>query len=205
MRTPTLAAAFLGLAVLLSAPALRAAPQATVGLTVGAAGRGYDHHFWQKTVFHLGLRGDVIFGRSRVQSFGVGPYAEVFTNAFNELQFGTGVSTLLPVTEAFPIVISVGGYGRYGATAYPVPSTGTAYRLEPGVAASIFWGSRSYNFHANYVMSAGLLAQLRYGLGPSGETSIIVGAQLDLVAISLPFQMLYWAIRGGSRETAPVR
>jgi hypothetical protein len=53
-------------------------------------------------------------------------------------------------------------------------------------------------------MALGLLAQFRYGLGPSRETSIVVSAQLDLVALSLPFQLLVNAFRG-SPDTRPVR
>jgi hypothetical protein len=173
----------------------RAEPQGTVGLTIGAAGRGLEHRLWDQTVFHLGLRGDVLFGRKKSSDFGVGPYGEVATHAFDEVQFGTGVSTLLPITEAFPLVLSAGAYGRYA----PVQG------LEPGLAAALFFGTRSYNFHAGYIMAAGLLAQFRYGLGPSGETSIIISAQLDLVAMSLPFQLLINAFRGGSRDTRPVK
>jgi hypothetical protein len=53
-------------------------------------------------------------------------------------------------------------------------------------------------------MSAGLVGQLRYGFGPSDETAIIIAAQLDLAAMSLPFIYLYKVIAGPSSETAPV-
>ncbi len=192
------------------APAPAAAPpepegppsrvQGTVGLTLGAAGIGLEHRFWERTVFQMGLRGDVMFGRSKQTDFGVGPYLEVSTHAFDEIQFGGGISTLLPITTALPLVVSAGGYGRYGGRFGAQP-----YALEPGVAGSLFFGSRSFNFHGNYVMAAGLLGQFRYGLGASGETAIVVGAQLDLVALTLPFQLLVNALRGGSSATAPVR
>ncbi|UQA61487.1 hypothetical protein [Polyangium aurulentum] len=174
--------------------------QGTVGLTLGAAGIGLEHRFWERTVFQMGLRGDVLFGRGTSTDFGVGPYLEVSTLAFDEIQFGGGISTLFPVTQALPLVVSAGGYGRYGGRFGSEP-----YALEPGVAGALFFGSRSYNYHAGYVMAAGLLAQFRYGLGASGETSIIVGAQLDLVALSLPFQLLVNALRGGSPSTKAVQ
>jgi hypothetical protein len=148
----------------------------------------------------MGLRGDVLFGRSKQTDFGVGPYLEVGTLAFDEIQFGGGISTLLPITQALPLILSAGGYGRYGGRFGADP-----YALEPGVAGALFFGSRSYNFHSSYVWSAGLLAQFRYGLGPSGETAIIIGAHLDLVMLSLPFQFLINALRGGTPATAPVR
>jgi hypothetical protein len=173
----------------------RAEPQASVGLTIGAAGEGYDHHLWQRTAFHLGLRGDVIFGRTSTSDFGIGPYAELFTHAFDEVQVGAGVSGLLPVIDAFPIVLSAGAYARKGSDAYGV---------EPGVAGSLFWGSRSYNFHSRYVLSGGLLAEMRYGLGPARETSIVLAAQIDVVLLAMPVLFLITAVRGGSHEAAPI-
>jgi hypothetical protein len=174
--------------------------QGTVGLTLGAAGIGLEHRFWERTVFQMGLRGDMLFGRSRSTDFGVGPYLEVSTHAFDEIQFGGGISMLLPISQALPLVVSAGGYGRHGGRFGSEP-----YALEPGVAGALFFGGRSYNFHTGYAMAVGLLAQFRYGLGASGETAIVFGAQLDLVALSLPVQILVNALRGGSASTAPVR
>ena len=54
-------------------------------------------------------------------------------------------------------------------------------------------------------MAGGLLAQFRYGLGASGETSIIISAQLDVVALSLPIQFVINALRGGSNDTRPIK
>lgn len=181
--------------VLLSPRSLHAEPQGTAGLTIGVAGAGKDRKIWDDTLFHMGLRGDVLFGRSKNSDFGLGPYAEVSTLAFTEVQFGGGLSVLLPVIDYLPIVVSGGAYGRKGIDDFGV---------EPGVTGQIFWGTRSYNFHANYVMAAGLIGQMRYGLGPSRETSIVLGAQLDLAAMSLPFLFVINAIRGGSRDTDPV-
>lgn len=183
--------ATLGLA--LSSPA-RAEPQGTAALTVGVAGTGVDNAVWQVTKLHLGLRGDMLFGRSGGHDFGIGPYAELGTLGFSDVQLGAGASVLLPVSDILPIVVSGGGYGRLGPAG-----------LEPGVAAELFWGSRSYNFSASYVMAAGLLLEARYGLGSSHETALILGAQLDLAAMSLPFVLLANAIRGGSSEARPVR
>lgn len=181
--------------LLLTTTVAHADPQTTAAITIGAAGRGTNHQFWDETTFHLGARGDVMFGRSNVSSFGAGPYAEVLTHDFNELQFGAGGATLLPIIDGFPLVFSLGAYGRYA------PVVG----IEPGVAASVFWGPRSYNHHGAYNMAGGLLAQFRYGFGDSGETSIIISAQLDVVALSLPIQFVVNAIRGGSPDTRPVK
>jgi hypothetical protein len=174
----------------------RADPQGTVGLTVGAAGVGLDRAVWDTTVFHLGARGDVLFGRDGNDDFGVGPYAEVLTHAFDEMQVGGGVSALVPVIEALPLVLSAGMYGRQG---------NEGFGLEPGAAGALFWGTRSYNYHGGYGMAAGLLLEGRWGLGSSRETSIVIGAQLDLYVLSLPVVLLINAVQGGSSETAPVR
>lgn len=180
----------------LAGPAF-AEPQASVGLTIGAAGEGYNHQFWKRrTAFHMGFHGDVLFGRSSTSDFGIGPYAEILTHAFDEVQFGGGVSGLLPVLDTFPMVLSFGGYGRKGKDKFGV---------EPGIAGEFFWGSRSYNFHSNYVLSGGLLAQLRYGLGPSRETSIVIAAQVDLGLLALPFLFIYTAVKGTSGEAAPIK
>jgi len=173
----------------------RAEPQASVGLTIGAAGEAYDRQWWKRTAFHLGLHGDILFGRSSTRDFGIGPYAEVFTHAFDEIQFGGGVSGLLPVLDTFPIVLSAGAYGRKGSDRFGVT---------PGLAGELFWGARSYNFHSRYVLSGGVLAQVRYGLGPARETSIVIAAQVDVGLLALPILFLVTAARGSSRAAAPV-
>lgn len=177
-----------------SAPA-SADVQTTTAITIGAAGRGYQRKIWDQTVFHLGVRSDVLFGRKNVSNFGFGPYGEIFTHAFDELQFGIGGAALLPIIDGAPIVLSAGPYGRFA------PATG----VEPGIAGSIFWGLRSFNHHGAYNMAGGLLAQFRYGFGSSGETAIIISAQLDVVALSLPAQFIINVIRGGSPDTRPVK
>ncbi len=168
-----------------------------MGVTVGAAGEGLDHQIWRlRTAFHLGLHGDVIFGRKGNGDFGVGPYAEVLTHAFDEVQFGGGVSGLLPVLDTFPIILSAGAYGRKGSD---------RFGLEPGVAGELFWGIRSYNFASRYVLSGGLMTQMRYGLGPSHESSVVLAAQVDVGLLALPVVFLVTAARGSSAETEPVR
>lgn len=178
-----------------SAAKATATPQGTAALTLGAAGTGENRAIWDKTVFHLGFRGDLLLGRAKNTDFGIGPYAEMGTFGFNDFQIGGGVSALFPIIDPLPLVLSFGGYGR----------ASNDWGVEPGLTGQLFWGSRSFNYHASYVMTAGLLTELRYGLGSSKETAILLGAQLDLAAMSLPFIFLAEAIRGGSTETAPVR
>jgi hypothetical protein len=185
------------LAVLAVARPVGAEPQVSVGVTVGAAGEGFDHRMWtRRTAFHLGLHGDLVLGRSSTSSFGVGPYVELLTHAFDEVELGGGVSGLLPVLDTFPVIVSAGVYGRKGPE---------GFGLEPGVAGEICWGPRSYNFHSRYVLSGGLLGQVRYGLGPTREMSIVVAAQVDIMVLAIPVLFLINAARGSSPEAAPLR
>lgn len=169
-----------------------AEPQANLGVTAGVAGRGYEREAWDVTAFHLGLRTDVLFAREGTADFGIGPYAEVMTHAFDELQVGGGASFLMPIIDTFPLIASAGMYGRIGED---------DFGFEPGIATNLFFGSRSYNFSANYVMAFGLDAGFRIGLGESEEMSFLIAAQVDAAFLVLPVVFLIDAIRGGSPET----
>jgi hypothetical protein len=169
--------------------------QGNAALTIGGAGVGQNGEFWDHPEFHMGLRGDAIFGREGGYDFGAGPYAEVGTMAFDELQFGGGVSVLFPVHDTLPLIASVGPYGRYGDD---------DFGLEPGLAGAIFWGSRSYNFHEGYIMSWGLSVGYRHSLGESQESMLLVAAQIDLVSLGVPFIMLVNLMRGPTDEASNI-
>lgn len=188
----TLATAGVALAAL--GGTARAEPQSSVALALGVAGVGEQRAYWDKTVFHLGAHADLLLGRSKPTDLALGPFVELGTLGFNDFQFAGGASGLLPVFETFPLVVSLGAYGR---------ATGT-YGVEPGLVGQLFWGSRSYNYHSIYGMSAGLVGQLRFGLGSAEDTAIMLGAQLDLAAMSLPFIYLYKVLAGPSKEAAPI-
>jgi hypothetical protein len=155
---------------------VHAEPQASAALTVGGAAIGVEGHVFGDAAFHFGARGDVLFGRDRGADVGYGPYLDVATLDFDRLSFGGGASLLAPVHEDLPLVLSLGGF-----------ATVDELSTRPGVAGAIFWGSRSYNFHSNYGMAAGLLLTARQGLTAPHESSLIVAAQIDVVALSLPF------------------
>ncbi len=176
------------------APA-RAEPQGNASLTLGGAGVGADGEFWDHAEFHLGLRGDVLFGRDQSDDFGAGPYLELGTFAFDELQLGGGGSVLFPIHDSLPLVASVGGFARIGDDDFGV---------EPGIAGSLFWGSRSYNFHASYVMAMGLLVGYRATFGESRESALLVAAQLDLGLLGVPLVALVNLMRGPTDEARPI-
>ena len=171
--------------LLFSTPALaqQSHPQANAGLVVGAAGVGQDGEFWQKTQFHLGLRADVLFGRASPADWGFGPVVNLSTNRFDTYQVGAGVSALAPVSEYLPLVFSVG------------PQVTRGDSTEAGAFASIFWGSRSFNYHGWYGMAGGLLLEGRAGFGETKERTIVIAAHLDLQVLSLPVLMLINAFR----------
>jgi hypothetical protein len=176
-------------------PRAHADPQSTVGLTIGGAGVGAEGEFWDHAEFHLGLRGDILFARCDPTDFGVGPYVEVGTFAFDELQMGGGASLLMPIHEALPLIASFGAYGRVADD---------EFGGEPGVAGTLFWGTRSYNFHDNYVLTAGLLFGWRQSLGDSQESHFWIAAQIDLAVLALPFVALVSLMRGPSEEAQPL-
>lgn len=158
-----------------------ARPNATVGLTTGLAladlrtsGPG--------GVFHLGLRPSLMLGRRRDDAMGAGPYLEVLTVAFDTLELGGGIDWLIPALRDFPLVLSGGGFAR---TARGIPG------WEPGVSATAFLGGRSHNFHSWYGLAGGLFVQGRYGLGEAKQADLLIGAQVDLAVLALPFLYLW--------------
>lgn len=199
-----LALALSGAALSASRPAAGAPPQIGVGITVGAAGVGKDQRLWDDTVFHLGARGDVLFGRDGSNGFGAGPYLEVLTHDFGELQTGAGASLLLPLHELFPVVLSAGGYLRVPWQDGTGPLAGKDYGVEPGVAGTIFLGTRSYNFSSSYEITVGVLGQARFGLGASRESSFVVAAQLDLAALWVPVVFIIHGLQE-SPEAQPIK
>lgn len=179
----------------LTAGEVRADPQANVGLVVGAAGRGQHERVFEEPAFHAGVHADVLFARDGNSDFGVGPYVDLITQQFDEIQIGHGVSVLFPVIDTFPIVASVGTYLR---------AADDDYDVQPGIAGTLFFGSRSYNFGNNYVMAFGLVAQVRAGLDDRRQTSFVLAVHLDTAFLASPLVFLAEAIDGGSREVDPV-
>lgn len=172
----------------------RADPQWNAGLDVGVAGRGVDE-VWGETAFWLGARGDLMLGRDGDDDVGAGPYVDVGTLAFDELDVGAGASLLLPVVDSLPLVASFGPYLRAGDD---------DLGITPGLAASLFWGSRSYDHHGSYEMAGGLLVQVRHGIGDVGDTAILIGAHLDALILALPFVLLGEAVGGPSSEAQEI-
>jgi hypothetical protein len=132
--------------------------------------------------FHMGVRGELLFFRKRDGEWAFGPYVEVLTRNFDALEMGGGLSLLMPVTELFPLVLSAGPHVR--AT--------EKLGWEPGVATTLFFGSRSFNYHSVYGMAVGLFAQGRFG---ATQADVLGGLQIDFEIFALPVLYLVNAFR----------
>ncbi|MDB5219722.1 MAG: hypothetical protein JWO86_7649 [Myxococcaceae bacterium] len=180
---------FVGLTALATAACIlaatataHAAPQITAGATTGLALTDARAENGPRAAYHLGARLDLLFLREAPRDMAIGPYVDVATAAFDTFETGGGIAWLVP-TGATAFVFSGGAFGRT-----------SRFGWEPGVAGTIFWGSRSYNFHSAYAIGVGLFAQGRYGLGDGKQADAIVGVQIDLEYLALPFVLAYEAI-----------
>ena len=151
----------------------------------GVCGTGTDSSFWQDTCWFNGVRGDVLFGRERETGVAVGPFVDVTTAGFDDIRFGGGPAALFDAEGLLPLVVSAGGYARHSELGW-----------EPGLAGSLFVGSRSYNFHSSYGLAFGLVTGLSYGLGDSHETMIVIALQIDGQILAVPFVAGYYWLRG---------
>ena len=151
------------------------APQASLGMTLGGvledATSGAPHGG-----VHWGGRADVLFLRSRGTDMALGPYADVATSSFHDADVGGGVEWLIPVRDDLPFVLSAGALAR----------SGEGLSWAPGLEGTLFWGSRSFNYHSWYGLAAGLFAQARYVPGSPERTDFVFGLQIDGELLLMP-------------------
>lgn len=160
-------------------------PQWSIALVSGLGGEGAGSSRWTDTTWYNAVHADVILGRTRNASFGLGPYADAGTSGFSDGRFGGGLSLVVPVHEYVPILLSGGGYARTSDAGW-----------NPGWALSLFVGSRSYNFHSTYGMTGGLVLGYQQDVGDSRANLITVGAQIDFEQLLIPGALLYQAVKG---------
>jgi hypothetical protein len=168
-----------------SAGGASAEPQASVGLTVGAALNDVVGPRSLVPAVHLGARGDVLFFRSNPRQMGFGPYVDVATGGFESVDTGAGVSWLLPLVEDFPLVVSGGAFARNGQDRV----------WAPGLEGTLFAGSRSYNFHSWYGMALGFFAQSRWVPASPATLDLVLGVQLDAEVLAMPVLFVMNAFR----------
>jgi hypothetical protein len=179
-----------GLAVALSLceGAVAAAPQASAGMTFGGVVEGVNTDSIHGQV-HWGGRGDVLFLRSRGSDMAIGPYVDIATSSFHDVDMGGGLEWLLPVRDDLPFVLSGGVFAR----------DGEGRRWAPGVEGTVFWGSRSYNYHSWYGLAAGLFAQSRYVPSDPEQADLVFGIQIDGEILLMPSMLILQLFRTDAR------
>jgi hypothetical protein len=159
-------------------------PQLNLGLTVGAEARDTVGPDPLRGALHLGGRGSILFLRNRGSDMAVGPYVDVATASFDNLDVGGGLEWLLPVRDDLPIVLSAGAFGR----------NGDGRSWAPGLEGTTFFGSRSYNFHSSYGLAAGVFVQARWVPESPSTLDLVFGLQIDSELLVLPWVFLYEAV-----------
>ncbi len=177
------AAGALMAAVTVGTPAV-AAPQWTAGWQTGACGLSKGSSWgWKSTCWFNALYADVLFGRERSTDWGIGPHIEAATAGFSDVRLGGGATLQIPLTEHLGTTLSVSGLAMEGNG------------WSPGIGSTLFIGSRNYNFHSVYGLTAGLVLGMQRRFGDHAETTWIAAAQIDLQLLAMPFLLLYGAMK----------
>lgn len=172
------------LAAALWTPEALAAPQASLGMTLGGVLEDVTGGPVQGAV-HWGGRGDVLFLRARGTDMALGPYVDVATSSFHDVDTGGGAEWLIPVRDDLPFVLSLGAFTR----------NGEGRSWAPGFEGTLFWGSRSYNFHSWYGLAAGIFAQTRYLPDAPERADMVFGLQIDGEILLMPSMLLLGLLR----------
>jgi hypothetical protein len=160
-------------------------PQATAGLTLGGVVENVVGPSGTGGAFDMGGRASMLFLRNRGSDMALGPYLDLATAGFHNIDLGGGVEWLIPVRDDLPFVLSAGAFVR----------DGTGRSWAPGMAGTVFWGSRSYNFHSLYGLTAGIFAQSRWIPASPSTLDLVFGVQIDAEILALPGILIFEAIR----------
>jgi hypothetical protein len=165
----------------LLAPQARADPQGHIAWRTALCGTGHASAVWEETHWCNGVTGDLLLLRRRNRDFGLGPYAEVSTAGFWDVRWGAGATVLLPITESFPLTLSLGLAEHALRT--------------PAVSASVFFGARSYNFDGAYNWALGLYASGYRDLNDPHASLVSAGLEVDGFFVIAPFLLGVSALR----------
>ena len=174
---------------LLCAGHAAASPQYSAGLVTGVCGTGAEGSLWQDTCWFNGARMELVLGRSRSADFGAGPFLDLNTAGFEDVRVGGGLLGVAPFSDSLPVALSLGAYARRDDE-----------RWFPGVSGWLFLGSRSYNFHSNYAIAAGLLIGYQRDLHERGSDAVVIALQLDALLLAIPGIYAVSALRGSPEE-----
>lgn len=162
-------------------PAVAAAdPQVHAGVTVGGGVRDVRDDL--RGVFHLGATGDVLFLRKKQTDVGLGPHLQVATASFQSFETGLGASLLLP-TSGPVFILSAAPHLRVFDG-----------KVDAGATGTLFFGSRSYNFHSVYGYQLGVFVEGRQGF-TSRQTELYGGLHVDVAVLAMPVVFLVQALR----------
>jgi hypothetical protein len=141
-----------------------------------------------------GFRPEIVFGRRSARSWGAGGYLEVSATSDTGVAFGAGTTLLVPLWQrpqqflsAVVLAPSLGGYLK------------NLDGFEPGASASLFFGYRAFNSLTSFDGALGLRIEGQWGLGPSRERALILGAQMDLMDLVATGAMGGLAATGSGR------
>lgn len=182
---PRVLSVALALAFALGAESVaHATPQFGSGLTSGLALTEFRAKNGPRVASHVGARFDVLFLRERAGTMALGPYVDVaIAGVFDTFESGGGLEWLIPAGDT-AFILSAGAFART-----------SRFGWEPGASSTLFWGSRSFNYHSSYSVGIGLFAQGRYGLSGDGkQADAIFGLQVDFEYLALPLIFLYQAM-----------
>jgi hypothetical protein len=160
-------------------------PQASLGLTMGGIVEDATGPAAARVAFHFGGRASVLFLRNRGDEMAIGPYVDAGAADFRNLDLGGGAEWLLPVRDDLPLVFSAGAFWR----------DGQGRSWAPGVENTVFFGSRSYNFHSWYGLAAGVFVQSRWMPSTPAALDLVLGVQIDGELLALPILFVYEALR----------
>lgn len=173
-----------------SSPSRRGAVEVTAQLSLGGGVRFPTPSQGATGFFSIALRADLLALRSTPRSFGLGPYLSVRSDGFRNVCPSLGASLLVPLHDTFPLVLSAGPVACVDPLGFSL-----------GALERIWWGARSYNYHASYVLSGGLFFEARQFTAPSGGLDLLAGADIDLEILAIPWIALYtWLFR---RDAGP--
>jgi hypothetical protein len=177
----TLTRSAIALGLLLLTTTAQAEPQTHVAVRSAVCGRGNDGRLWQKTLWCNGVTADLLLLRERNRDFGLGPYVEVASAGFFDVRFGGGITLLVPVSENYPLLFSLGAYDHALA--------------RPALGGTLFWGARSYNFDSPYNYTLGLFASAQRDLSDDRTSLVSVGLEIDGFFFAAPFLLAVGALR----------
>jgi hypothetical protein len=162
-----------------------AAPQWNSAVVAGIAGAGDGTATWDRTQFYGAVRGDVLFLRDRPRSPGLGPSLAVATAAFADVRAIAGAMALFPLGDLWGIAVEPGGYVRSSDSG-----------ALPGFSGRAWFGIQTYNYQGAYSPRGGLSVGYTRDLGGLDSHAIVIAAEIDGLALALPFVLLYESFRG---------